>query len=159
MDCWDKLDADQATLDLAKAPRDEKKADMSKRQPSSKETKAYTATVASNKALAAATPLLPLQPPSAEARRSQTIDQGRTFLVFWQKLSKVSAPVNLPYTVTIGLLLRMYSVSRRSPSQSKHRSISVFVAACTTNKSHSHSVPRHGDRREISRQQLQVTVT
>jgi len=41
-------------LDLAKAARDKKKADMSKRQPSSKETKAYTATVASNKALAAA---------------------------------------------------------------------------------------------------------
>ncbi len=53
MDCWDKLDADQAN-DLAKAARDKKKADMSKRQPSSKETKAYTATVASNKALAAA---------------------------------------------------------------------------------------------------------
>ena len=32
-------------LDLAKAARDKKKADMSKRQPSSKETKAYTATV------------------------------------------------------------------------------------------------------------------
>jgi hypothetical protein len=45
---------DQAKLDLAKAARDKKKADMSKRQPSSKETKAYTATVASNKALAAA---------------------------------------------------------------------------------------------------------
>ena len=54
MDCWDKLDADQAKFDLAKAARDKKKADMSKRQPSSKETKAYTATVASNKALAAA---------------------------------------------------------------------------------------------------------
>jgi hypothetical protein len=54
VDCWDKLDADQAKLDLAKAARDKKKADMSKRQPSSKETKAYTATVASNKALAAA---------------------------------------------------------------------------------------------------------
>ena len=44
--CW--------PLDLAKAARDKKKADMSKRQPSSKETKAYTATAASNKALAAA---------------------------------------------------------------------------------------------------------
>jgi hypothetical protein len=54
VDCWDKLDADQAKLDLAKAARDKKKAVMSKRQPSSKETKAYTATVASNKALAAA---------------------------------------------------------------------------------------------------------
>jgi hypothetical protein len=54
VDCWDKLDADQAKLDLAKAARDKKKADMSKRQPSSKETKAYAATVASNKALAAA---------------------------------------------------------------------------------------------------------
>ena len=32
-------------LDLAKAARDKKKADMSKRQQSSKETKAYTATV------------------------------------------------------------------------------------------------------------------
>jgi hypothetical protein len=53
VDCWDKLDADQAKLDMAKAARDKKKADMSKRQPSSKETKAYTATVASNKALAA----------------------------------------------------------------------------------------------------------
>jgi hypothetical protein len=53
-DCWDKLDADQAKLDLAKAARDKTKADMSKRQPSSKETKAYTATVASNKTLAAA---------------------------------------------------------------------------------------------------------
>ena len=31
--------------DLAKAARDKKKADMSKRQPSSKETKTYTATV------------------------------------------------------------------------------------------------------------------
>jgi hypothetical protein len=41
-------------LDLAKAARDKKKADKSKRQPSSKETKAYTATVASNKALVAA---------------------------------------------------------------------------------------------------------
>jgi hypothetical protein len=47
-DCWDKLDADQAELDLAKAARDKKKADMAKRQPSSKETKAYTAAVASN---------------------------------------------------------------------------------------------------------------
>jgi hypothetical protein len=54
VDCWDKPDADQAKLDLAKAARDKKKADMSKRQPSSKETKAYTATVATNKALAAA---------------------------------------------------------------------------------------------------------
>jgi hypothetical protein len=54
VDCWDKLDADQAKLDLAKAARDKKKADMSKRQPSRKETKAYTATVASNKALATA---------------------------------------------------------------------------------------------------------
>ena len=52
VECWDKLDADQANL--AKAARDKKKADMSKRQPSSKETKAYAATVASNKALAAA---------------------------------------------------------------------------------------------------------
>ena len=39
-------------LDLAKAARDKKKADMSKCQPSSKETKAYTDTVASKKALA-----------------------------------------------------------------------------------------------------------
>jgi hypothetical protein len=39
---------------LAKAARDKKKTDMSKRQPSSKETKAYTAAVASNKAVAAA---------------------------------------------------------------------------------------------------------
>jgi hypothetical protein len=54
VDCWDKLDADQAKLDLAKAARDKKKADMSKRQPSSKETKAYTAIVASYTALAAA---------------------------------------------------------------------------------------------------------
>jgi len=38
---------------LAKAARDKKKADMSKRQPSSKETKAYTTTVPSNKALVA----------------------------------------------------------------------------------------------------------
>ena len=53
-DCWDKLDADKAKLDLAMANRDKKKADMAKRQPSSKETKAYTAAVASNKALAAA---------------------------------------------------------------------------------------------------------
>ena len=59
MHCWDKLDADQAkaarprVLDLAKA-REKKKADMSKRQPSSKETKAHTATVASYQALAAA---------------------------------------------------------------------------------------------------------
>jgi hypothetical protein len=53
-DCWDKLDADQAKLDLAKAARDTEKADMSKRQSSSKETKAYTATVAPHKALAAA---------------------------------------------------------------------------------------------------------
>jgi hypothetical protein len=42
-DCWDKLDADQAKLDVAKANRDKKKADMAKRQPSSKESKAYTA--------------------------------------------------------------------------------------------------------------------
>ncbi len=54
VDCWDKLDTDQAKLDLAKAARDKKKADMSKLQLSSKETKDYTATVASNKALAAA---------------------------------------------------------------------------------------------------------
>jgi hypothetical protein len=47
VDCWDKLDADQAKLDVAKANRDKKKADMTKRQPSSKETKAYTAAVAS----------------------------------------------------------------------------------------------------------------
>ena len=53
-DCWDKLDADQAKLDVAKANRDKKKADMAKRQPSSKESKAYTAAIASNKALAAA---------------------------------------------------------------------------------------------------------
>jgi len=53
-DCWDKLDAEQAKLDVAKANRDKKKADMAKRQPSSKESKAYTATIASNKALAAA---------------------------------------------------------------------------------------------------------
>jgi hypothetical protein len=39
---------------LAKAARDKKKADMVKCQPSSKETKAYTAAVPSNKALAAA---------------------------------------------------------------------------------------------------------
>ena len=54
VDCWDQLDADQAKLDLAKAARDKKKADMAKRQPSSKETKAYTAAVASNKAWVAA---------------------------------------------------------------------------------------------------------
>jgi hypothetical protein len=30
VDCWDKLDADQAKLDLDKAARDKKKADMSK---------------------------------------------------------------------------------------------------------------------------------
>jgi len=53
-DCWNKLDADQAKLDAAKAIRDKKKADMAKRQPSSKESKAYTAAIASNKALAAA---------------------------------------------------------------------------------------------------------
>ncbi len=53
-DCWDKLDADQAKLDVAKAIRDKKKADMAKRQPSSKESKAYTPAIASNKALAAA---------------------------------------------------------------------------------------------------------
>ena len=53
-DCWDKLDADQAKLDVAKANRDKKKADMAKRQPSSKESKAYTAAIAFNKALAAA---------------------------------------------------------------------------------------------------------
>jgi hypothetical protein len=53
-DCWDKLDADKGKLDLAMANRDKKKADMAKRQPSSKEIKAYTAAVASNKALAAA---------------------------------------------------------------------------------------------------------
>ena len=29
-DCWDKLDADQAKLDVAKANRDKKKADMAK---------------------------------------------------------------------------------------------------------------------------------
>ena len=46
-DCWDKLDADQAKLDVAKANRDKKKADMAKRQPSSKESKAYTAAIAS----------------------------------------------------------------------------------------------------------------
>ena len=40
--------------DLAKAARDKKKADMAKRQPSSKETKADIDAVASNKALAAA---------------------------------------------------------------------------------------------------------
>jgi hypothetical protein len=45
VDFWDKLDADQAKLDVAKANRDKKKADMAKRQPSSKETKAYTAAV------------------------------------------------------------------------------------------------------------------
>jgi hypothetical protein len=54
VDCWDKLDADQAKLDVDKAACDEKKADMAKSQPSSKETKAYIAAVASNKALAAA---------------------------------------------------------------------------------------------------------
>jgi hypothetical protein len=54
VDCWDKLDADQAKLALAKAARDKKKADMSRRQQSIRETKAYTATVASNKALAVA---------------------------------------------------------------------------------------------------------
>ena len=48
-DCWDKLDADQAKLDVAKANRDKKKADMAKRQPSSKESKAYTAAIASKK--------------------------------------------------------------------------------------------------------------
>ncbi len=53
-DCWDKLDADKAKLDLAMANRDKKKVDMAKRQPSSKETKACTAAVASKKALAAA---------------------------------------------------------------------------------------------------------
>ena len=37
-DCWDKLDADQAKLDVAKANRDKKKADMAKRQPSSKDS-------------------------------------------------------------------------------------------------------------------------
>jgi hypothetical protein len=47
VDFWDKLDADQAKIDVAKANRDKKKADMAKRQPSSKETKAYTAAVAS----------------------------------------------------------------------------------------------------------------
>jgi hypothetical protein len=47
VNCWDKLDADQAKLDVAKANRDKKKADMAKRQPSSKETKAYTADVTS----------------------------------------------------------------------------------------------------------------
>ena len=31
-DCWDKLDADQAKLDVAKANRDKKKADMAKLQ-------------------------------------------------------------------------------------------------------------------------------
>jgi hypothetical protein len=50
----DQLDADQAMLDVATAARDKKKADMAKRQPSSKETKGYTAVVASNKAMAAA---------------------------------------------------------------------------------------------------------
>ena len=53
-DCWDKLDADQAKLDVDKANRDKKKADMVNRQPSSKETQAYTVAVASNKALEAA---------------------------------------------------------------------------------------------------------
>ena len=53
-DCWDKLDADQAKLDVAKANRDKKKADMAKLQPASKESKAYTTAIASNKALAAA---------------------------------------------------------------------------------------------------------
>jgi hypothetical protein len=43
----------QDKLDLAKAARDKKKADMPKRQPSSKETEAYTAAVASNNAVAA----------------------------------------------------------------------------------------------------------
>ena len=48
-DCWDKLDADKAKLDLSiMANRDKKKADMAKRQPSSKETKAYTAAVAAS---------------------------------------------------------------------------------------------------------------
>jgi hypothetical protein len=51
VDCWNKLDEDQAKLDVAKANRDKK---MAKCQPSIKETKAYTAAVASNKALAAA---------------------------------------------------------------------------------------------------------
>ena len=37
-DCWDKLDADQAKLDVAKANRDKKKADMAKRQSSSKDS-------------------------------------------------------------------------------------------------------------------------
>jgi len=37
-DCWDKLDADPAKLDVAKANRDKKKADMAKRQPSSKDS-------------------------------------------------------------------------------------------------------------------------
>ena len=37
-DCWDKLDADQAKLDVAKANRDQKKADMAKRKPSSKDS-------------------------------------------------------------------------------------------------------------------------
>jgi len=40
---------DQAKLDVAKANRDKKKADMAKRQPSSKESKAYTAAIASKK--------------------------------------------------------------------------------------------------------------
>jgi hypothetical protein len=47
VNCWDKLDADQAKLDVAKANRNKKKADMAKRQPSSKEKKAYTADVTS----------------------------------------------------------------------------------------------------------------
>ena len=37
-DCRDKLDADQAKLDVAKANRDNKKAGMAKRQSSSKDS-------------------------------------------------------------------------------------------------------------------------
>jgi hypothetical protein len=40
-DCWDKVEEDQAKIDEAKAARDKEKADMAKRQPSSKETKTY----------------------------------------------------------------------------------------------------------------------
>jgi hypothetical protein len=48
VDCWDNFVTGRgpSQLDLAKANRDKKKADMAKRQPSIKETKDYTAELA-----------------------------------------------------------------------------------------------------------------
>jgi hypothetical protein len=105
VDCWDKLDADQAKLDLAKAAHDKKKSDTSKRQPSSKETKAYTDTVASNK------------------------DDDDAFYLFFQKQKRPWRPLRPTRTRTTPRVMRLYTAACLIKSSCLIRPALYLIAA------------------------------